>query len=1329
MFSKIFSGSLLIIFLLLSIQGMAQIPQIKSIGLPFITSYGPGDYNLGSQNFDVLVGQDNRIYVANYNGILIHDGHNWDQIVVPGGEGLYSIAQAENGTIFVGGVNEFGFLTTNQNGSLIYESLTDQLQTDDSNFVAWFACILNQKAYFTTTNFLIEIDVETKAVKSIPTNRAYWTLVKGQEHLYSYRNDSIYQLNNGKWESLRPSKFQYQRGNGRFTLATDSKGHAILIKYDGFFDFETEEPLELQSPALGDFLKTSVFRLATTYKDYLFLTSSKGLMICDFKGRVYQYLTKEKGLSANLTYTAKVDQNNILWLGTNNGIDKIETFSPYSIIDQRKGVEGIIGYLAVVEDQMYLSGATGLSSANFNSLSDPMSAYQFQNIESEIGWKLLATDHELISLNSGKAFIVKAGKVVQTLETGPGHLWRGVVWDNNNLLLGSSVGSLTHYQKQNNLWKKVRTHENLFSYTEFFAMDKSRNIWTSDNQGVYKVNFDPVTSEVKVARYGEKDGLPQDDFNFAYGISGDVIFTTYKGLYRYREDLDRFEPDDLLNSFVGTEGQVSKIFDDPQDNLYYYKGELTMLRRQGNSYVKENLGHQKLSEYYPQHIYPRDSANLYIASFDCFLHIDPTYQQTDQPYHINFSSVEEIGGSDTTWFAGFGTMDENYVLPHDQNNLRIHFASTYYGNPDKTTYQWKLEGFDEDWSKWSTEHRKDYTNIPHGNYTFFVKAKNVLGKESEVRRLTFTVHSPWYQTVWAYGLYGLFFIGFVWGLVKLNTRRLERDKLRLEGIVEERTAEIRKQKEQAEKDAATISNQHDQLVQADELKSRFFVNISHELRTPLTLTMGTVDQTLKGKFGQLNHEQYANLKVSYRNSERLLKMVNNILDISKLEGGKVQLYAQELDLRALINKVVAFFQSKMDDKKITLSKDLQSRKLLFLDKDKIETVLINLIANAFKFTPVGGTITIKTRDIENEVELVITDSGVGIPANDLPYVFDRFYQSEHLKSGEGTGVGLALSKELIDLHQAGIKAQSQLEEGTTFTILFKTGKAHLQPNQVIESEAFYKPITEKMPELSTPQTSQEISATQPEGRQHVLVVEDNYEMSRFILQILEDQYQLTFAQDGQQAIGLLEKGQSFDLILTDYMMPIMNGYEMAMEIKKQNEWALIPMIFLTARAQEQDKIDLLNIGVDDYLYKPFNEDELKARINNLLKAKTQRAEYWIEKTIDPRDIEWKEFPSKLKLDINAYIQEHIKEDISGKDLEAITGQSERSLYRKVKANTGLTLNQYIKEFKLRKARALLENKQVMTVSEAANAVGFNYLHNFTNNFKDRFGKLPSEYLD
>ncbi len=315
---------------------------------------------------------------------------------------------------------------------------------------------------------------------------------------------------------------------------------------------------------------------------------------------------------------------------------------------------------------------------------------------------------------------------------------------------------------------------------------------------------------------------------------------------------------------------------------------------------------------------------------------------------------------------------------------------------------------------------------------------------------------------------------------------------------------------------------------------------------------------------------------------------------------------------------------------------------------------------------------------------------------------------------------------MIDLHQGTIAVSSQLNNGTTFTLTFKTGSDHFQPNQIVASEAPYQPIPEKIPDLRTSSPVPEISTAQSVDSQHILIVEDNYEMSRFIQQILEEQYQLAFAENGQQAISLLEQGAVFDLILTDFMM---DGYEMAMEIKKHNQWALIPMVFLTARAQEQDKIDLLNIGVDDYLYKPFNDVELKARINNLLQAKTQRAEYWIEKTIDPRDIEWKEFPSKLKLDIDQFIQDHITEDISGKDLAEITGQSERSLYRKVKANTGLTLNQYIKEFRLRKARALLENRQVMTVSEAANAVGFNYLHNFTNNFKERFGKLPSEYLD
>lgn len=1334
MSSKRVLGSLIVIFLF-NLSGFPQQPQIKSTGLPFITNHIPEEYNWSNQNQGVLAASDGRIYFAGNNGLMVFDGHNYRPMTTPNNVVMRTIIESDDSTIYVAGDNEIGILEYSHVGELQFSSIRNLFEDKIKNnsFKCWRTIKTDSWLYFICSDQVLALNRKKKEIFAVEISHSSHISGSINGKLMAKIDGKLCELVDQNW---RPLDRQPPIGilSSAYLFVVKSAENHFIITHEGIFNFNTFEPVQIPE-GFKDFLSNwSAPRIHILPLGYIGISSVKGLLIADSTFNPLQLINSATGLKGNRVYDVAVDKNHLMWLGTDRGFSMVEIYSPYTIIDERLDITSSISFISEHNDQYYFSSNTGLYRISKQELSDPFRSEAFKRIDPKASWRTISmgpslfdfSSAHLLSLsNNGSSDILVNNKVN----------WAGFKYkDSQDLLVATSNSEIIYLEidLQGKIILKDQ-QETRLPGIHYMVQGKGNTVWISErNYGIHKIEYDRNKQVLEsIVSYDKAKGLPESTWNYVFPYQGKPVFATRDGIYRYDEATDRFVPDERFRDL--TKGlPITKLEEGENGDLYYYcnvsKNIINVLKKNESGYTHHAVGSGKLNNVQERHMEYIDSTSFFMGTTYGAVHLNPkNAQPVKTPFHTLITGINVIS-SDSLIYGGFGPQ-HHFSLPYEQNDLRIQFASTFYEGYEHIQYTWKLVGFDSDWATWSKEHQKDYTNILHGKYTFKVKSWNVYQEMSEEASFHFTILPPWYHTYWAYTLYGFAFIGFVWLLVKLNTRRLERDKLRLEGIVEERTEEIRKQKEQAEKDAITISDQHQQLLHADELKSRFFVNISHELRTPLTLTMGTVDQTLKGKFGQLNHEQYANLKVSYRNSERLLKMVNNILDISKLEGGKVQLYAQELDLSDLVNKVVAFFQSKMDDKKITLTKDLQSKSSLYIDKDKIETVLINLIANAFKFTPEGGSIIIKTKDLENVVELIVSDSGVGIPESDLPFVFDRFYQSEHLKSGEGTGVGLALSKELIDLHQGAIKVGSKLQEGTTFTITLKTGKDHLQPNQIIESEPFYKPITEKMPELSTPQTSQEISASQPEGRQHVLVVEDNYEMSRFIQQILDDQYQLTFAQDGQQAIGLLEEGQSFDLILTDYMMPIMNGYEMAMEIKKKNEWALIPMVFLTARAQEQDKIDLLNIGVDDYLYKPFNEHELKARINNLLKAKTQHAEYWIEKTIDPRDIEWKEFPSKLKLDIDTYIQEHITEDISGKDLAEITGQSERSLYRKVKANTGLTLNQYIKEYKLRKARALLENKQVMTVSEAANAVGFNYLHNFTNNFKERFGKLPSEYLD
>ncbi|MFK7953674.1 MAG: response regulator, partial [Ekhidna sp.] len=348
-------------------------------------------------------------------------------------------------------------------------------------------------------------------------------------------------------------------------------------------------------------------------------------------------------------------------------------------------------------------------------------------------------------------------------------------------------------------------------------------------------------------------------------------------------------------------------------------------------------------------------------------------------------------------------------------------------------------------------------------------------------------------------------------------------------------------------------------------------------------------------------------------------------------------------------------------------------------------------------------------------------------------VFDRFYQTPHSMNDEGTGLGLALTKELVLLHSGTINVESVPNQETTFSITLRMGKSHFAETDISleSSDQSTKSLEDKYPLYENPIVND--SPIQDPISEiedlHILVVEDNPEMSKYIADSLQDfGYHVSLATNGKEGLDFLSK-QKPDLILTDWLMPEMNGFEMATEIKKSEELAFIPMIFLTARADDQDKINVLNLGVDDYLFKPFNPEELLVRIKNLLLNRQQRNQYIEENEIKVDEIVWLQTHSNLKASIDQYIEEHIKEEITGQQLAECSMLSERSLYRKVKSNTGLSLMQYVKEYRIRKARTLLENKEFLTVSEVSYAVGFNYLSHFTKSFKERFGSQPSEYLE
>ncbi len=524
--------------------------------------------------------------------------------------------------------------------------------------------------------------------------------------------------------------------------------------------------------------------------------------------------------------------------------------------------------------------------------------------------------------------------------------------------------------------------------------------------------------------------------------------------------------------------------------------------------------------------------------------------------------------------------------------------------------------------------------------------------------------------------------------------------------------------------------QEAQLRMLDVAKSRFFANISHELRTPLTLVLGPIHTLLKEN--QLADKQLNLLQIAKRNGKQLQLLVNEILDLRKLEMGKMTLVQEPTELSSFFNRYVSQFESLAQNNLIDFSIELLADKNLVvqIDREKYRQILYNLLSNAFKFTQKGGKIKVIQTVNKNRLLLEVRDSGSGIHPKDLPHVFDRFFQSNRpdRPAEGGTGIGLALCKEYAQLFGGSIHAESKRGKGSIFKVTF--------PVSVVEDSQLPIAHLQEIDTMSYPPPQQKKGAL---SLSHIpkltlLVVEDNPELQAYIRLVLEEKYQIITADNGKMALDVLKDdkgGPSVNLIISDLMMPVMDGFQLLEKLKSEDATRHIPVIMLTARAETTDKLKALRIGVDDYITKPFDEEELMIRIENLLKNKAVRENESLsdieqadsEPIISETDREWLE-------NFEGYVQKNFSSDIlSVSKLAEVFYMSESSLLRQLKRLTGLTAMQYLQEIRLNEARHLLENRDSNSIAQVASKVGYSDTRHFSRRFKQRFGKSPSEYFN
>lgn len=639
------------------------------------------------------------------------------------------------------------------------------------------------------------------------------------------------------------------------------------------------------------------------------------------------------------------------------------------------------------------------------------------------------------------------------------------------------------------------------------------------------------------------------------------------------------------------------------------------------------------------------------------------------------------------------------ILPYDQNFLGFEFASDEYHSAQKISYRYRLRNFDKDWVYTHNERFANYTKLPPGDYMLEVNAANVSGVWSnQVKTLRIIITPPWWQTWWAYTIYILMAIGLIASFLYYRLRQI---RLAQEMILQQKQTE--------------------QLKEIDEMKSRFFSNITHEFRTPLSLIISPVEKLQ----GEVTDEPVrSTLSTVQRNAERLLQLINQLLDLSKLEAGNMQLNFSRGNLGEFIREMTSQFLPLATHRQIGLSCECSLEQEYVFEADKLKTILFNLLSNAVKFTPPGGKITVTATEEDKKIRLAVRDTGIGIPADKLPLIFDRFFQVDdsRVRLYEGTGIGLALVKELVELMHGKVTAESRLNTGTTITLVFPVEEPSRTDMPLWQKEASFLSSM-----IDPVQVTGEKKDPHEKDLPLLLLVEDNAELLSFLRQSFAQDFRVLTATDGRSALELARE-ELPDLVISDVMMPEMDGYSLCHQLKADVITAHIAVILLTAKASYESRLNGLQLGADDYISKPFHFAELKVRIHNLLDhQEKQRANYRAQLQRKYPVAQPDEPENAFLKNIYAIIEDMITDaQLGASKLAEKNAMSLRTLNRKLHALIGLTAGDLIRQYRLQKSLGFL--KAGHSVSETAYRVGFETPAYFSQCFKEQYGVSPKDYF-
>ena len=787
-------------------------------------------------------------------------------------------------------------------------------------------------------------------------------------------------------------------------------------------------------------------------------------------------------------------------------------------------------------------------------------------------------------------------------------------------------------------------------------LDSENKLWIATHNGLHLYN----NKDDSFTYFGKKEGLTN---TFIYNIVEDNLnnlwLTTNGGLFRFNKSTKVFSNYTAKDGLQSLEFNLGAAFKDENTNEVYFGGI--------NSFNIIN----------PSEIDNLDKEGQLIFTNFSIKDKDVLPQVNSEKLSQNISLTEEI------------------QINYNDFPVNLSFSALDFRPNSNIHYVYKLLPEDQQWNSLNDKNSIQLLTLSPKTYTLQIQGVS-RGKlwNKKPLQLSLQVNPPWYRSNLAYLTYLVLFLSLVFLYYKITLQR------KLAGQEAKRLQDL------------------------DDLKSRFITNITHEFRTPLTIILGylgNLKEEYSGKTKTIN-----SLETIEKNSNNLLSLVNQMLDLAKLEQGKLQLNNKNNDALAFIQHIVHSFDKIAEEKSIHL-KFSSAEKVIKMDYDaeKLRQIITNLLSNALKFTSenkkVSLQLLLEQKQTHSNLIIKVEDQGLGIPKDELPNIFDRFYQvsSSSFKVAQGTGIGLALCKELVGLMKGSISVISEIGTGSTFTVLLPITQNAQET--AVNTEDFYATIgkTEVLPT---------VGISNKEADNHILIVEDNTDMANYISSCLSDTYQITHVLDGSKG---LEKAieQIPDLIISDVMMPVMDGFEMTQKLQQHEATNHIPIIILTSKAMQEDKIEGLESGADAYLTKPFSKKELQIRIANLIsKRKNLQERYQTEVVVQQKkNVKASTDKNIIFLNkaidcIHLFIEDNT---FNSEKLAKELGLSDSQLYRKLKAISNTSTAIFIRNIRLEKAKELLQTSD-LTISEIAYATGFNDPSWFSKTFKTTFGESPTE---